>query len=316
MTKRITPVLVMLGFFCLLGSKVLFQNQLQKIDALKGPDTDEFKVSYRGDSLKKLSFGYDNFLSSLLWIRLLQEAKYTPIKGNSVSWEYSEVEAVTTLDPNFDSAYNFGSLYVSFFRRDKLGGKKLLEKWVNHSPTFWKPHHMLGMHYFLELGDYAHAAPHILRASQLPGAPPYIASLGVGLLGQSGASLFVLQSACELFEAATGREARVRLARRVRGLRWHLEKQSWETALAKFKKTNNGSLPHSLAELNPFLKTEPSRDISSVIPHLGKSEALQILFSEKFQFNLSKDRKTIEAMKPDQAKEFENIGVHLQKESP
>ena len=86
--------------------------------------------------------------------------------------------------------------------------------------------------------------------------------------------------------------------------------------LSEFKKKNKGSLPRSMTELNPFLKTEPSRDISSVIHHLGKSEALQILFSEKFQFTLSKDQKTIEAMKPEQAKEFENIGVHLQKESP
>ncbi|NBX76450.1 MAG: hypothetical protein EBQ92_07835 [Proteobacteria bacterium] len=305
-----------MGFVCLLVGKSLFQNQLQITDALRGPDAEETKVSYRGESLKKLTFGYDSFLASLLWIRLLQEAKYTPIKSNSVSWEFSEVDAVTTLDPNFDPAYNFGSLYVSFFRRDKVGGQRILEKWVKHAPTFWKPHHMLGMHYFLELGDYTHAAPHIIRASQLPDAPPYIASLGVGLLGQAGASFFVLQSACELFEAATGREARIRLARRVRGLRWHLEKQSWENALMAFKKKQGGALPRSLADLTRFLKTEPARDISSVIPHLKQSEPLQILFSEKFQFALSKDRKTIEALNPAQAQEFENIGVYLQKESP
>jgi len=316
MKSRIFPVFVALGFFCLFIGKSLFQNQLQRTDALRGPDAEETKVSYRGEALKKLTFGYDNFLASLIWIRLLQEAKFTPVKDNRLSWEYSEVDTVTTLDPNFDPTYNFGSLYVSFFRRDKVGGKRILEKWVKHSPTYWKPHHMLGMHYFLELGDYAHAAPHIIRASQLPDAPPYIASLGLGLLGQAGASLFVLQSACELFEAASGREARMRLARRVRGLRWHLEKQSWENALAAFKKKENGALPRSLTDLTRFLKTEPTRDISSVIPHLKQSEPLQILFSEKFQFTLGKDRKTIEALNPDQTQEFENIGVYLQKESP
>ncbi|MFM8270647.1 MAG: hypothetical protein ACKN9V_10710, partial [Pseudomonadota bacterium] len=269
--KVVTLALLLAALIGLLGSKAFVQKYLQDLNAFKGPDTEETKASYRGEALKKLSFGFDSFLASLIWIRLLQEAKYTPIKANTVSWEFSEVDSVTTLDPNFESVYNFGSLYVSFFRRDKIGGLNILNKWVNHSPTFWKPHHMLGMHYFLELGDYASAAPHIIKASQLPDAPPYIASLGIGLLGQSGASLFGLQSACELFEAATYREGKIRLAKRIRGLRWHLEKQSLENALVKFRTKQKNALPNTLADLTTFLKTEPARDVASVVPQLEKS---------------------------------------------
>lgn len=315
MAKRFaTHFILFASLICLLGGKHIFQRRLQDLDTFRGPDTEEIKASYRGDAIKKLTFGYDSFLASLIWIRLLQEAKVTPIRTNKVSWEYSEVDAVTTLDPNFDYAYNFGALYISFFRRDKEGGLRILKKWVNHSPIFWKPHHTLGMHYFLELNDYAKAAPHIIKASQLPGAPAYIASLGIGLLGQSGASLFALQSACELFETATQREARIRLAQRIRGLRWHLEKQSLENALTQFR-TKHRNSPISLADLTPFLKTQPMRNLASVIPHLEKSIALKTLFSEDFKFVLSKDRTRIEAADSHQAKEFDNIGVFLQKDS-
>ncbi|NBT59705.1 hypothetical protein EBT16_13065, partial [bacterium] len=187
---------ILLCLFCLVASKVALERRRATIAALiNGPNLEPVQVSYRGDSLKKLAFGFESLISSLLWIRLLQEAKTTPLKSNQLSWEFSEIDAVTSLDPNFDTAYSFGSLYVSFFRRDKEGGKRILQKWTKKRPIYWKPHHMLGMHYFLELNDSASAAPHILRASQLAGAPQYISSLGIGLLGQAGATQFALQSA-------------------------------------------------------------------------------------------------------------------------
>jgi len=301
---------------CLWGTKYLFQKRLQELDALRGPDTEELRVSYRGDALKQLTFGFESFFASLIWVQLLQEAKVTPLKANFVSWEYSEVDSVTTLDPNFEPAYNFGALFVSFLRRDKIGGKQILEKWVEHSPIYWKPHHMLGMHYFLELEDYANAAPHLIRASQLAGAPPYIASLGVGLLSQSGANLYALQSACELFETATHAEVKIRLAKRILGLRWHLEKQSWEQALSEFRKKQKGALPQSIDELSAFMKSHPSRELASLAPNLAQSAPLKRLFAEKFRFILGKDRKSIESADPEKTKEIERIGVYIQKDSP
>jgi len=303
-------VLISLG-----AGKYFIQNIPQLRDAYQGPDLEPAQVSLRGDSLKKLSFGFDNFFSSLIWIRLLQEAKHTPIRSDTLSWEYSEVDSITTLDPNFDSAYHFGSMYVSFFRRDKEGGKLILEKWIKRQPTLWKAHHMLGMHYFLELNDYKAAAPHVIYASQLPGAPSYISSLGVGLLTQSGASLFALQSAIELFEASVQAESKMRLARRIRGLRFHLQRSAWEEALSNYKKTNSKNLPSSLADMEPFLKIAPIREVSSFSGKQKSSPEIQVLLSEPFYFKLGTNRNSIEPVNPEQAKEFDNIGVHLQKES-
>lgn len=316
MKKSSVIIVAFLSFLCcLLAGKNFLQSKLKEPISVRIPDSEELKTSYRAENIKRLTFGYDSFFSSLLWIRLLQEAKHTPLKDNSLSWEYSEVDTVTTLDPNFESAYHFGALFVSFFRRDKIGGIKILEKWVKHSPIYWKAHHMLGMHYFLELGDYAKAAPHIIRASQLSDAPPYIASLGVGLLGQSGASLYTLQSACDLFEAATQRETKLRLLRRIRGLLWHLQKQKWETALAQFRKVRKKS-PNSLEELIPFLKSEVHREITSLVPGVENSPILKEVFSEHFRFVLGTDKKSIESADPSLTQTFENIGIYLQKDPP
>lgn len=305
-------ILVTAFLLCLVIGKVAIQKRPGLLNSLKGPDLESPQVSYQAASLKKMAFGFESFLSSLLWLRLLQEAKTTAMTNGAISWEASEVDAITTLDPNFESAYSFGSLYVSFFRRDKEGGKRILEKWVNHSPIYWKPHHLLGMHYFLELKDYASAAPHIIKASQLPGAPGYISSLGVGLLGQAGATHFALQSAIELFEIAVQPAAKFRLAKRIKGLRWNLTKQAWESALVDYQKTNQNRKPSSLKDLVPFVKLDPIREISGL---KSVSSDLAKLLSERFNFKLSETRDSIIPENAGDEAEFGKIGVYLEGEN-
>lgn len=314
-TRLILVTFLVLG----LSSALYFKNFLQpKLAAgltAKTPDLEPLQVSIGGSSLKKMALGFDSALASLIWIRLLQDAKHTRLPEDKLSWEFSEVDAVTTLDPQFESAYQFGAMYVSFFRRDKEGGKRILEKWVKRRPHYWKPNHMLGMHYFLELNDYQKAAPHILRAAQLPGAPSYISSLGVGLLTQGGAEDYALQSAIELFSAAIHPEAKLRLARRIRGLRWKKQKSHWSEALASYQKSHPGKKPDSLSDLIPFYPKKAERTTASIMESIKVPEELKPLLNETFRFRLSKNKTSVESVNPELEKNFKNLGVFLQEDT-
>jgi len=294
--------------------KTFLQRQLSQAIFLAKPDLEPIQVSLQGNSLKKISFGFNNALASLIWIRLLQGAKHNRLLEDKLSWEFSEVDAVTTLDPQFDTAYQFGALFVSFFRRDKEGGKRILTKWTKRQPGYWKPHHSLGMHYFLELNDYQNAAPHILKAAQLPGAPAYISSLGIGLLTQAGAEAHALKSAVELFGTALNAESKYRLARRIRGLRWKHQKENWETALTSFFKNNPKQKPGSIDDLLPYYPKAKDRSLSSVIESSNPTEELQPILKEIFQFKLNKKNNLIESRDPRLDAEFKNLGVYLQKD--
>lgn len=299
------------GFF--LKNKV--QSHLSKKVAEATPDLEPLQVSLQGTSLKTMAFGFDSALASLIWVRLLQDAQHTRLKEDKISWEFSEVDAVTTLDPQFEAAYQFGSMYVSFFRRDKEGGKRILEKWVNKRPYYWKPNHMLGMHYFLELNDYKNAAPHILKASQLPGAPDYISSLGIGLLTQSGAEAYALKSAIELYSSAIKPEAKMRLARRIRGLRWKKQKDNWLTALSLFKKANPRRSPQHIKDLFVYYPQESDRQIASVLSTVRPPEELENLLNEVFRFKLTESKSSVESVDPRLEQEFKNLGVFLQEDT-
>jgi len=262
-----------------------------------------------------MALGFDSALASLIWIRLLQDAQHTRLKENKISWEFSEVDAVTTLDPQFETAYQFGAMYVSFFRRDKEGGKKILEKWVNKRPSYWKSNHMLGMHYFLELKDYKNAAPHILKASQLPGAPEYISSLGIGLLTQSGAETYALKSAIELYSASLNSQAKIRLSRRIRGLRWKKQKENWLSALSLFQKAYPQRSPNHIKDLLVFYPQESDRQIASVLATVHPPKELENILNEVFRFKLTESKNSIESVDPRLEQEFKNLGVFLQEDT-
>jgi len=291
------------------------QSHLSKKVSQATPDLEPLQVSLQGTSLKKMALGFDSALASLIWIRLLQDAQHTRLKENKISWEFSEVDAVTTLDPQFETAYQFGAMYVSFFRRDKEGGKKILEKWVNKRPSYWKSNHMLGMHYFLELKDYKNAAPHILKASQLPGAPEYISSLGIGLLTQSGAETYALKSAIELYSASLNSQAKIRLSRRIRGLRWKKQKENWLSALSLFQKAYPQRSPNHIKDLLVFYPQESDRQIASVLATVHPPKELENILNEVFRFKLTESKNSIESVDPRLEQEFKNLGVFLQEDT-
>src|SRR5436190_1836797 len=66
------------------------------------PNLKPIEAGYEGKSLKQYSFGFENLFSALLWVQMLQKAQHTPVKSDEVSWEYAQLEAITTLDPKFE----------------------------------------------------------------------------------------------------------------------------------------------------------------------------------------------------------------------
>ena len=93
------------------------------------PNLQPGQARYHSDSLKQYNLGFENLIAALIWVQLLQRSSYEKIKEGRVSWEFSQLDAVTGLDRNFERAYSYGAIFLSVFKRDKLGAKLLLEKW-------------------------------------------------------------------------------------------------------------------------------------------------------------------------------------------
>ena len=221
---------------CCVAAKITFQRRLgPHLKPAGKTDLQVAEASFYGHSLKRYSFGFDNVVADLLWVDLLQQAAYEKISSGRVSWEYSQLDAVTTLDPHFKTAFQFSAIFLSAFRHDKLGAKLILEKWVAREPNYWHNLYILGYHLFFEMGDYAAAYPYILKAAALPGAPQWLSSLGVRVLSETGALMSSLKLSLDLFNSLQEGEGRRRLATQIRSIRYAIQKSSLENSLAHYR---------------------------------------------------------------------------------
>ena len=126
--------------------------------------------------MTRLALSYDALLSDLYWIRAIQYYGGTRLSEHPAkSYEllYPLLDLTTSLDPNFNVAYEFGSFFLS---EKKPGGPgrsdlaiRLLEKGIAARPDRWQYPYDVGFVHYRD-GDYAQAADWFKRAAETPGA--------------------------------------------------------------------------------------------------------------------------------------------------
>ncbi len=306
MKKKAALILALVLCACPLLLKHRLEQRLAE-RIVRRPPIPITQSAYQSHSLKRYSLGFDNLIADLIWIQLLQKASHEALSSGSVSWEYAQLEALTTLDPGFERAYSFGAAFLSVFRQDKFGAKLLLEKWVKRRPDYWKSHYTLGYHLFLEMANSKDAAPQILTAASLPGAPTWLSSLGIRLLSESGALAQALKVSLELYQSLRDDEAKWRMRMRVRSLRFNLQRAAWERALAEYRGQHDGEPPGSGVLHETAVREE--RELASIVATEETPDELRPLLAETFSFRYDADSHSIKAVLPPGEKGLDRIGI-------
>ena len=126
--------------------------------------------------LTRLALSYDDLVADLYWIRAIQHYGATRLSATAdKSYEllYPLLDLTTSLDPNFNIAYEFGAFFLS---EKPPGGPgrsdlaiRLLEKGIRARPDrFQYPYDIGFVHY--RNGDYDIAAQWFERAAATSGA--------------------------------------------------------------------------------------------------------------------------------------------------
>jgi tetratricopeptide (TPR) repeat protein len=126
--------------------------------------------------LTRLALSYDALASDLYWIRAIQYYGGTRLSQRaSKSYEllYPLLDLTTSLDPNFNIAYEFGAFFLS---EKKPGGPgrsdlaiRLLEKGIAARPDRWQYPYDVGFVHYRD-GDFKQAADWFTRAAETTGA--------------------------------------------------------------------------------------------------------------------------------------------------
>ncbi len=189
------------------------------------PDTsDEAIYIASPTALRRLTVGFNTLAADLYWIRAIQYyggtkrrleqqptvAEPPPALADDTEYRhlYELLDITTSLDPRFDIAYRFGSVFLAEAYPSGPGRAdlaiRLLEKGISQRADKWQYMQDVGFVYYWYLGDYHRAADWFERASRVPGAPNWLQPLAATTLARGGDRrtsramwLSILQSADE-----------------------------------------------------------------------------------------------------------------------
>jgi tetratricopeptide (TPR) repeat protein len=168
------------------------------------PPTQESLYLTSGATARRLSIGYSALAADLYWIRAIQyygssarlradasiPGQPKADSGAAFDLLYPLLDLTTTLDPRFNIAYRFGSIFLA---EPPPGGAgrpdlaiALLEKGLRERPDKWEYMQDVGFIHYWWRHDYQAAAEWFDKASKAPGAPWFLRSLAAVTLAQGG----------------------------------------------------------------------------------------------------------------------------------
>ena len=145
------------------------------------------------EAMNRLALSYQALLADIYWIRAVQHYGGTRLANDpnaSYGLLYPLLDLTTSLDPRFNVAYLFGSLFLA---GPPPGGPgrpdlaiALLEKGLRAQPQKWEFAQAIGFVHYWWRQDYPEAAAWFQRAAEMPGGPFWLKSMAAVTLAEGG----------------------------------------------------------------------------------------------------------------------------------
>ena len=177
----------------LIGGVIGLQAVHEQRGGVPAASTPDFVYVRSPEAIKRLALSYDSLLADVYWIRAVQHYGGTRLANDpNAKYEllYPLLDLTTSLDPYFNVAYLFGSLFLA---GPPPGGPgrpdlaiALLEKGLRAQPDKWEFAESIGFVHYWWLQDYPAAAAWFRRGAEMPGGPFWLTSMAAVTLAEGG----------------------------------------------------------------------------------------------------------------------------------
>jgi hypothetical protein len=131
-----------------------------------------------GAFLKGIALGYDEAFADFLWVRAVGYFGAHVKSDRDFTWLTHMLRLITTLDPRYESPYEFAGIILPSELGLRDEGIAFLEKGVSavpkHNPRYWLQPFYLGYSYMLYKNDAIKAAKYMEIAARYPRSPKYL----------------------------------------------------------------------------------------------------------------------------------------------
>ena len=183
--KAVLALVTALAFVPL--SQIRVDRRLESL----GPPPDTRSV-WTGPVVRAFSFGFRDVLADLYWLRAIQYYGREKIGGAADSYVdlLPLLDTAAELDPRYLIVYRYGAVFLSEAPPAGAGrpkdGVAFLAKGADRNPHQWQLRQDQGLFTALYLNDPNRASEILMRASEIPNAPPWMQSLAALVLTNGG----------------------------------------------------------------------------------------------------------------------------------
>ena len=186
------PLAFGLALVALVASFVLIEVWRDRVYGEPAPGESVLYIR-SGDAVRRMSLSFTPIVADLYWVRAVQyDGGMRLFRSPNKRYDllYPLLDITTALDPNFNVAYRFGSIFLAESYPGGAGrpdlAVALLQKGLRADPTRWRYMQDIGFVYYWWVGDYQEAARWFNKAAGIPGAPWWLRSLAAVTRAQGG----------------------------------------------------------------------------------------------------------------------------------
>lgn len=203
-------------------------------------------------NVTNFTFGYKDALSSIFWVRVVQDFHVCDQKPEKVKypgyragmdpvedvltrqlpqptcengWVYQMLDVISDLDPTFRSVFLDGGTMLSVMVDDREGASKIFRKGVEAYPNDWEVLYRAAYHELFEMQD-AKAAEKLMYRAAENGAPQWTYSLAAKLSSRTGQAAMALSVLENVLDRDLAGDYRDRIELRIKELQEVLRKES------------------------------------------------------------------------------------------
>ena len=192
--------------------------------------------------VRLVTLGFDRFAADLIWFRTMSYFGKQVRRKEGVEWLRQMCTLVSELNPKALHVYEFCGTLLSWVAKDPAGSNELLTRAISFFPNVWRLPYIRGFNSWYFLDNRAGAKEDFLRASRIPGAPPFLASLASRLLTADEDPDTALVYLKDLIENTPSDSARAALSERYKLAIISKNIRSLEEKAAQFRATRTEEL--------------------------------------------------------------------------
>lgn len=169
--KRVLSlIIIIVGIFAIWN--IQFYLDLSRHQALGEKIVEELMYFPSGKFLKPAVIEYQTAMADIIWLRSIQYYAQHMMTDRKYEWLDHIFDILTSLDPKFIGAYDFGSLVLAWDAGKPETALRLLNRGVANNPLNWKLVFDAAFIEYMLNKDYISAGYYFETSSKLPNTWP------------------------------------------------------------------------------------------------------------------------------------------------